>query len=229
MLVFLRRFEIKTFRLFIYDHCPYCVKARMIFGLKNQALENIILLNDDEKTPVSMIGQKMVPILEKEDGTFMPESLDIIKYIDNKITPPLVAWEEDSALMDTLHHVRADYYSLVMPRWVQSSMEEFKTESARRYFQNKKEGMIGSFSTALEQTQRFKQSISKTLESLAKQIPPSYEWCKGGQITLNDFHLFAFLRGLSIVKGLSFPEVLQKYTVRAAQKTKVPLNTDIAC
>lgn len=218
-----------AFRLFIYDHCPYCVKARMIFGLKNQALENIILLNDDEKKPISMIGQKMAPILEKENGEFMPESLDIIKYIDNKTTPPLVAWEEDSALMDRLHQAREDYYSLAMPRWVQSGMEEFKTESARRYFQNKKEQMIGSFSSALEQTERFKENISKMLESLAKQIPSSYEWCKGSQISLNDFHLFAFLRGLSIVKDLSFPEVLQKYAERTAQKTKVPLNTDIAC
>ena len=201
----------------------------MIFGLKNQALENIILLNDDEKTPISMIGQKMVPILKKEDGKFMPESLDIIKYIDKKNSSPLVAWEEDSALIDRLYQVRMDYYSLTMPRWVQSSMKEFKTESARRYFQNKKESIIGSFSSALEQTERFKQNISKTLESLAKQIPPSYEWCKGSQVTLNDFHLFAFLRGLSIVKGLSFPEVLQKYAVRVAQKTKVPLNTNIAC
>ncbi|EPT9973233.1 glutaredoxin, partial [Escherichia coli] len=22
-------------KLYIYDHCPYCLKARMIFGLKN--------------------------------------------------------------------------------------------------------------------------------------------------------------------------------------------------
>ena len=219
----------KTFRLFIYDHCPYCVKARMIFGLKNQALENIILLNDDEKTPVSMIGQKMVPILEKENGEFMAESLDIIKYIDNKMTPLLAAWEEDSALMEVLHQARVDYYSLTMPRWVQSGMEEFKTESARRHFQNKKEQMTGSFSSALEKTEHFKQNISKTLESLTKQMPPSYEWCKGSQISLNDFHLFAFLRGLSIVKDLSFPEVLQKYAERTAQKTNVPLNTDIAC
>lgn len=219
----------KAFRLFIYDHCPYCVKARMIFGLKNQALENIILLNDDEKKPISMIGQKMVPILEKENGTFMPESLDIIKYIDNKMSAPMVAWEEDSALMDTLHQARVGYYSLVMPRWVQSSMEEFKTESARRYFQNKKEQIIGSFFSALEKTEHFKKSISKVLESLALKLPASYEWYKGDQITLNDFHLFAFLRGLSIVKDLPFPEVLQKYAVRTAQKTNVPLNTDIVC
>ena len=25
-------------KLFIYDHCPFCVKARMIFGLKRQPI-----------------------------------------------------------------------------------------------------------------------------------------------------------------------------------------------
>lgn len=218
-----------AYRLFIYDHCPYCVKARMIFGMKNQTLENITLLNDDEKTPLSMIGQKMVPILEKENGKFMPESLDIIKYIDNKHSPEQVVWEEDPALMETLHQARVDYYSLVMPRWVQSSMEEFKTESARNYFQNKKEQMIGSFSSALEQTETFKKNISPILESLAQQLPSNGEWYKGNQISLNDFHLFAFLRGLTIVRDLSFPEILQKYMERTAQKTNVPLSTEMAC
>jgi len=220
---------VSAYRLFIYDHCPYCVKARMIFGLKNQGLENIILLNDDEKTPVSMIGQKMVPILEKENGKFMPESLDIIKYIDSKYPPEQVVWEEDPALMETLHQARMDYYSLAMPRWIQSGMEEFKTESARKYFQNKKEQIIGSFSSALEQTETFKKNISPILKTLAGQLSPNHKWYKTTQISLNDFHLFAFLRGLSIVKDISLPAVLQKYAERTSQMTNVPLNTDIAC
>ena len=38
--------------LYIYDHCPYCVKARMIFGFKKQPVRIKTLLNDDEKTPI---------------------------------------------------------------------------------------------------------------------------------------------------------------------------------
>ena len=69
-------------KLYVYDHCPYCVRARMIFGLKNLAFEKIVLLNDDESTPVGLIGKKAVPILIKENGEAMPESLDIVKYVD---------------------------------------------------------------------------------------------------------------------------------------------------
>ncbi len=52
-------------KLYIYDHCPFCVKARMIFGLKNIPVELNVLQNDDEATPTRMIGQKMVPSCKK--------------------------------------------------------------------------------------------------------------------------------------------------------------------
>ena len=68
-------------KLYIYDHCPFCVRARMIFGLRDVAVEEVVLANDDEATPIGMIGSKQVPILQKEDGSFMGESLDICRYI----------------------------------------------------------------------------------------------------------------------------------------------------
>ena len=70
-------------KLYIYEHCPFCVRARMIFGLKNISVEQHVFLSDDVKSPTSMIGEKMVPILQKEDGSYMPESLDIVAYVDS--------------------------------------------------------------------------------------------------------------------------------------------------
>ncbi len=37
-------------KLYIYDHCPFCVRARMIFGLKKLAVEQIVLFDDDIET-----------------------------------------------------------------------------------------------------------------------------------------------------------------------------------
>ena len=68
--------------LYVYDHCPFCVRARMIFSLKNLPVELVVLANDDEATPIGLVGKKVVPILVKEDGTAMPESLDIVHYVD---------------------------------------------------------------------------------------------------------------------------------------------------
>ena len=72
----------ETMKLYIYDHCPFCVRARMIFGLRGMPVEGVILQNNDEETPIKMIGAKQVPILQKDGGSFMGESLDIVRYID---------------------------------------------------------------------------------------------------------------------------------------------------
>lgn len=125
-------------KLYIYDHCPFCVRARMIFGLRGVEVENIILANDDEDTPIGMIGAKQVPILEKDDGTFMGESLDIVHYIDvtagkgrlkTEVRPELQAW---------LDKVGEYNNHLAQPRLVKIGLPEFATESAIQYFINKK-------------------------------------------------------------------------------------------
>lgn len=85
-------------KLYIYDHCPFCLKARMIFGLKNIPVELIVLLNDDELTPTRMIGQKMAPILQKDDSRYMPESMDIVHYVDKLDGKPLLTGPRNPAV-----------------------------------------------------------------------------------------------------------------------------------
>ena len=53
-------------KLYIYDHCPFCVRARMAAGLFGADVEEVVLANDDEATPIGMIGAKQVPILQKK-------------------------------------------------------------------------------------------------------------------------------------------------------------------
>lgn len=86
-------------KLFIYDHCPFCVKARMIFGLKNLPVRLVTLLSDDEATPVGMIGKKMAPILQKDDGSYLPESMDIVHYVDNLDGKPLLTGKTNPAIV----------------------------------------------------------------------------------------------------------------------------------
>ncbi len=71
-------------KLYIYDHCPFCVRARMAAGLFGADVEEVVLANDDEATPIGMIGAKQVPVLQKEDGSFMGESLDIVCHFDRE-------------------------------------------------------------------------------------------------------------------------------------------------
>lgn len=92
-------------KLYIYDHCPYCLKARMIFGLKNIPVELHVLLNDDAETPTRMVGQKQVPILQKDDSRYMPESMDIVHYVDKLDGKPLLTGKRSPAIEEWLRKV----------------------------------------------------------------------------------------------------------------------------
>ena len=213
--------------LYIYEHCPYCVKARMIFGLKKQKIKIKTLLNDDEKTPHSMIGAKMVPILEYESGQFMPESLDIINFIDKKYPPQQVQSTESSKLLNWINKNNLLCYSLAMPRWVQAPLEEFSTSSAKTYFENKKTAYIGSFKKRLDDSSLLIEQMEKELESLENVLKEESLFFEE-KISLNDFHLFAFLRSLSIVKDLSFPEKTLSYMKNLSKVCQIPLHLEIA-
>lgn len=217
-------------KLFVYDHCPYCVKARMIFGFKSVPFELVCLLNDDEETPISMIGKKMLPVLQRQDGEFMPESLDIIDYVDglSEFGAPIVhPSKQDAQLNAWLQSMRRYHYKLAMPRWIHIGLDEFKTQGAIDYFTNKKEKSIGPFSQALKQTSELIAMAHDHLKELEKMVSDGpYFW--GESLTIDDFHVFAGLRCLTTTKGLSFSDKINNYMNRISEQSKVPLHWDVA-
>ena len=209
-------------KLFVYDHCPYCVKARMIFAFKNIDFELITLANDDEQTPIKMIGQKMLPILEYEKNKFMPESLDIISFIDHLNPPANIEEYENSDLREFLDEYKHIIYQLAMPRWAESDLEEFNTKSAREYFINKKSAYIGDFKENLEQSNELIAVINHALLRLDKIV--FSENFVNAKLSIDDFHLFAFLRSLSIVKGIKYPAKIDKYMQNMHKATNIDLH-----
>lgn len=213
-------------KLYIYDHCPYCVKARMIFGLKSVPVELISLLNDDEETPLRMIGQKMVPILEYAPGRYMPESMDIVHYIDRLEGAPLVTPGGDPRLTAWLEDSRRYVSPLAMPRWVKSPLEEFATAEARQYFTRKKEAMKGPFAELRARTPVLLAEANTHLQQLAPlvQTPQAVH----GVLSEDDFHLFAALRSLSIVKEVLYPAPVEAYRQEMSRLSHVPLHDVMA-
>jgi glutaredoxin 2 len=212
-------------KLFVYDHCPFCVKARMIFGLKQTAFELAILLNDDEATPVHMIGKKMAPILQ-DAGRYLAESMDIVAYVDGlsgarilsgPCNPLVAQWNSDAS---------GPLFSLALPRWAASDFEEFSTPAARAYFTRNKERMIGSFKDHMAASPGYIATLNShllTLEPLI-QSPDAVN----GELSEDDIHLFATLRSLSIVKGITYPPSVEAYRVRMAERSGVDLHDHIA-
>ncbi len=212
--------------LYIYDHCPYCTKARMIFGLKQIRLNLQILLNDDEETPIKMVGQKMVPILELEPGQYMGESLDIIARIDRTLDAPVLVGTQNPGLDEWLAKTAGVMYRLCMPRWVDAPLEEFATDSAKAYFTKKKEAMIGPFADELGKSDDYIQMITMALKVLAPHIQSAT--AVNGTLSYDDIHLFAALRSLSIVKGIDYPAEVESYRHAMARASGVNLHDDIA-
>ena len=67
--------------LFVYDHCPFCVRVRLAAGVLGVKHKLNFMMNDDVETPTAMVGKKIAPIWKDEDGPMM-ESLDIIEKFD---------------------------------------------------------------------------------------------------------------------------------------------------
>ncbi|AAV89197.1 glutaredoxin 2 GrxB family [Zymomonas mobilis subsp. mobilis ZM4 = ATCC 31821] len=208
-----------AFKLFIYEHCPFCVKARMIFGLKNIDFEKIVLLNDNETDPIRMIGKKMLPILE-DDGRFIAESMDIVAHIDHLGTP-IVTGRNSSKIANWLERVTPLFSSLIIPRIACAPFEDFATTAARAYFISKKEAQTGLFSRWLGESESLREEMNLLLEELAPLIDESN--AVNGELSTDDFHLFAFLRSLSIVKNVYYPVEVATYLQAMSKASKIGL------
>ncbi|ABR74688.1 glutaredoxin 2 [Actinobacillus succinogenes] len=214
-------------KLYVYDHCPYCVRVRMIFGLKNVPVEQIVLANDDEETPIKLVGKKVVPILLKDDGEAMPESLDIVKYtdehfgskiLDESVRPELEVW---------MKRVGGYYNHLLLPRFVQLGLAEFATQSAIDYFTKKKTEFIGDFAENLADSQQYIERLNQDLPELS-QLLKAEDKANGVQVSLEDIMLFPMLRNLTCVNGLVWLPNIQRYVEQMSALSRVPLYTNRA-
>ncbi len=52
-----------------------------------------------------MVGQKQVPILQKDDSRYMPESMDIVHYVDKLDGKPLLTGKRSPAIEEWLRKV----------------------------------------------------------------------------------------------------------------------------
>ncbi|POT57748.1 glutaredoxin, GrxB family [Citrobacter amalonaticus] len=213
-------------KLYIYDHCPFCIKARMIFGLKNIPVELNVLQNDDDETPTRMIGQKMVPILQKDDSRYMAESMDIVHYVDNIDGKPLLTGKKNPAIEEWLRKVNAYANHLLLPRFAKSAFDEFSTPAARKYFTEKKEASVGSFADHLAHSTGLTKKISDDLRTLDKLIVKPN--AVNGELSEDDIQLFPLLRNLTLVAGITWPTRVADYRDNMAKQTQINLLSSMA-
>lgn len=212
--------------LYVYDHCPFCVKARMIFGLHQLPVALSFLPNDDEETPIRLIGKKMLPIVVKDDQSAMGESLDIIQYIEQLNPPAKLAPLHSTALAEWLSQVNQYINKLLLPVMPVTDFPEFSSQIARDYYSAKKEAMVGSFEQLRTQRSDYVSQINHDLQTLSTLIKNTTS--VNEQLSLDDIHLFPLLRNLTLIKEIQWPEKVAQYRDSLASQSGIPLLFNLA-
>lgn len=215
-------------KLYLYDHCPFCVRAEMVAHYKQVPVEQVYLLNDDETSCFSLIGAKQVPILQFDDGRAMGESLDIARKLDELGNPARVIRPHGDYLpiQEHMNQVRLATWCLLFPRDIAIGTPEFATQAARDYFQAKKEQIIQRpFAQALAETAEHKATVEAMLATLPPLDPPS---AHGDTLGWDDVLLYPGLRNLSMVRDLAFPPAVRTYVEEVARLTETATYFDRA-
>ena len=233
--------------LYVYDHCPFCVRARLALGLKGVRHDVRFMANDDVPLPTSLVGKKIAPIWD--DGSSAPyaESLDIVRNVDadEKFGPPgmfremsdrtdLKAWQKS---------VQQPLRLLQRPRYVKTYLPEFVTRSSKDAFvknhqlppYEKPEWKSDKFTMderwALYNDQSNDAALIAEVNEKLKDLEPLIcceDCCTEGGLSLDDIDLWSRLRSLTIVKGLVFPPKVRAYMDNLAEKGDCPLYDAIA-
>lgn len=214
--------------LYIYDHCPYCTRERMIFGFKKISYSEIILDNDDEKTPITMIGKKSLPILKFKENQYLGESLDIVSYINSIDENNSLTQSRNIDIENWVKNMELSIYELAMPRWAFSNFKEFNKISARMYFIEKKQAALGSFSKLIHLSTEKIDFITKELSILNELIDIDLLKKSHQSWSYTDIFLFPILRSLSIVKGIVWPESVLYWMEKMSEQCGISLHSDIA-
>ncbi|MBY7788634.1 glutaredoxin 2 [Vibrio fluvialis] len=214
-------------KLFVFQHCPYCIKAMMVAAYKKIDVEWVYLQNHDVDARIAKVGANMVPILQKSDSSYMAESLDIAAYFDAfDGQPSLTVAEFGDEISDWQRQIAPFNGPLVHPRWMMIDLPEFQLPEAKAWYTKNKSAMIGmSFEQAYANTADFLEPMNALLSKLNWLRLPSE---RNNQLSYDDVNLYPTLRNLTVVKGIQFPERVRQYLDEITALTTIPLYDEVA-
>lgn len=223
-------------QLFVYDHCPFCVRVRHAFGFKGMKYNLVWLLNDDVETPTSLVGRKMVPIFQPDgpDGKAMGESLDICKLVNEDPrfgqTSSIRLSSGRTDIFDRLDALADPLRRLTRPRFaLAKTLPEFTFEDGRAAFvrnhQLKSEPV--SFDENLAKSDEYISKVAESLPAIDDMIHSPESISEGG-FSFDDIVAFPKLRSLTIIKGLQLPPKIRAYIEYQSEMASIPLYDHIA-
>ena len=180
----------------------------MTAALKRLHLQETVVLEDDSETMIKVAGKRVVPILVKDDGAPMLESMDMVAYIDALGTPVLVGPQRTELVVWA--NAAADKTApLTWPRYPLLGLPEFGTIAAHDHYVVRKRQRLGDLVELRARTRELIDALMPDLEQLDQLIEsPS---AVNGKLSLDDIRVLPLLRSAAVVKGLRFPHKVRDY------------------
>jgi glutaredoxin 2 len=192
----------------MFEHCSLCFRVRMTAALKGLHLRETVVLDDDSGTMIGLVGKRVIPILVKDCGEPMLESMDMVTYVDGigkavltgPQRPEVAAWAD---------RVVPKTAPLTMPRYPLLGLPEFATVAALDHYTLRKRKSYGDFVELRASTRRYIDELKPDLEELDHLI--ERPTAVNGALSVDDVRVLPLLRSAAVVKGLRFPRKVRDY------------------
>ena len=241
-----------SYKLHLYDHCPFCVRAELVMGRLGIPYERVVYGYGQgapasspgygpSDGPIELTGKKMLPVLEgagvpTNDPKWagMPESLDICSFIiatasdtapnDRKIAP---ATDRDD-VSDWLKRVRSVNSGLTRPRIIRMPVKDWADPRDVAYAQWKYTTKMNfKYDEAMESTSELlleMQALLQELEGMLRGRGADGEpYLNQWGFSIDDVKVLPILRNLTCVPGLTFPPRVKAYLELGCSKSGVSL------
>ena len=195
-------------KLYLFEHCYLCFRVRMTAALKRKPLQEVVVREDDTDTMVALVGKRMVPILVKDDGQPMLESMDMVRYID-RLGEPVLTGAERPEVAAWAEEIAPKAARLTQPRYPLLGLPEFGSAAALDHYHRRKRKTLGDLAELRADTPRYIDELMPELEQIDRVIESPR--AVNGALSLDDVRVLPLLRSLAVVKELRFPQRLQDY------------------
>ncbi len=195
-------------KIFMFEHCSLCFRVRMAAALKKLHLQEVVVLDDDTDTMMRLVGKRVIPILVKDDGQPMLESMDMVRYVDGH-GEPILTGPERAEIAACAERIVARTSPLTMPRYPLLGLPEFATVAALDHYNLRKRKAVGDFVELRANTRSYLRDLMPELEELDRLIETPH--AINGKLSLDDIRVLPLLRSAAIVKGLRFPQKVRDY------------------
>ncbi|WP_269583208.1 glutaredoxin 2 [Roseibium sp. Sym1] len=195
-------------KLLMFEHCSLCFRVRMIAALKGIVLEEQVVLDDDSAAMISLVGRRVIPILVRDDGTPMLESMDMVDYIE-AMGDPVLTGPERPDIAELCARILKISPFLTMPRYPLLNLPEMATASACAHFLARKLKVYEDFEALKARTSDFIGELMPVLKDLDHRIESPE--AVNGELSRDDIRLLPLLRSAAVVKDLVYPDKVRTY------------------